>query len=311
MWFLLLIWYLFAFTFLATLIYVSATYLLLIYDQRLGDAGEVAPVHHFLHPPSTWDRYKGFLLEIGATFLSVLTWPWGEICRWPRRSGWGMAQRPIILIHGLRNNQGSWWYYKNRLKRAGLGPRYSLRLNTRKKGIPACGKQLEGLVERVLEETKSQQVILIGHSMGGLVAAYYAHVLGGGAKVSDLITVGSPLQGTRLAHFLPGGLIGEMRPGRPFLKELEKRILSETQIRTYHLASQLDNLIYPLQSALFTHSHAPAYRRKLLSFQGHLTLLYSPAAINQIIAWIQGATTTPIPLKESQTLPSSPTQQPI
>jgi pimeloyl-ACP methyl ester carboxylesterase len=62
---------------------------------------------------------------------------------------------------------------------------------------------------------KDAQVILIGHSMGGLVARYYLEVLGGWRNTRAVITVGSPHRGVLgplelISNGFKGGLFPEL-----------------------------------------------------------------------------------------------------
>ncbi len=68
--------------------------------------------------------------------------------------------------------------------------------------------RLASIVEEALRETGASKVILVAHSMGGLIARYYCRVLGGEEKVASLFLMGSPTQGapsayTNLKHGIP------------------------------------------------------------------------------------------------------------
>ncbi|HEY6174226.1 MAG TPA: alpha/beta fold hydrolase, partial [Kofleriaceae bacterium] len=51
-------------------------------------------------------------------------------------------------------------------------------------------------IERILAQTPSQRIDIIGHSMGGLIGLYYVKKLGGHARVRKLIMMGTPIRGT-------------------------------------------------------------------------------------------------------------------
>ena len=51
-------------------------------------------------------------------------------------------------------------------------------------------------IERILAQTPSQKIDIIGHSMGGLIGLYYVKKLGGHARVRKLIMMGTPVRGT-------------------------------------------------------------------------------------------------------------------
>jgi triacylglycerol esterase/lipase EstA (alpha/beta hydrolase family) len=81
-------------------------------------------------------------------------------------------------------------------------------------------------IERILAQTPSQKIDIIGHSMGGLIGLYYVKKLGGHARVRKLIMLGTPLRGTwtALAGVLTLGLWStsswQLLPRSRFLDEL-------------------------------------------------------------------------------------------
>ncbi len=60
--------------------------------------------------------------------------------------------------------------------------------------------RLAGVVEEALRESGAARVILVAHGMGGLVARYYCHALGGESKVHQLILLASPTLGSPGAY---------------------------------------------------------------------------------------------------------------
>ncbi len=69
--------------------------------------------------------------------------------------------------------------------------------------------RLSGIVDEALRETGARKVIIVAHSMGGLVSRYYCRVLGGEAKVHHLILLASPTMGSPAAYAqLRQGLYG-------------------------------------------------------------------------------------------------------
>lgn len=69
--------------------------------------------------------------------------------------------------------------------------------------------RLAGVVDEALRETGARKVIIVAHSMGGLVARYYCRVLGGEARVHQLILLASPTLGSPAAYAqLRQGLYG-------------------------------------------------------------------------------------------------------
>ncbi|MBX7197599.1 MAG: hypothetical protein K1X94_36475 [Sandaracinaceae bacterium] len=60
--------------------------------------------------------------------------------------------------------------------------------------------RLAGVVEEALRETGASKVIVVAHGMGGLVARYYCHALGGESKVHQLVLLASPTLGSPAAY---------------------------------------------------------------------------------------------------------------
>lgn len=67
-------------------------------------------------------------------------------------------------------------------------------------------------------------MVLVGHSLGGLLCR--AAVLRGdtSVRVNALITIATPHGGVRRARWLPGGVGIALRPGSPILRQLGRRV---------------------------------------------------------------------------------------
>jgi pimeloyl-ACP methyl ester carboxylesterase len=97
--------------------------------------------------------------------------------------------------------------------------------------IERSAEELSSFVNKVLSKTKASKVDLVGHSQGGMMPNYYIKLLGGAAKVNELIGLapsnhGTTLDGlTTLLEVFPfasefvGGLIEFL--GAPSLPEQE------------------------------------------------------------------------------------------
>ncbi|HWO19985.1 MAG TPA: alpha/beta fold hydrolase [Kofleriaceae bacterium] len=107
--------------------------------------------------------------------------------------------RPIIVLHGYAQNRACFLPLALRLRRAGLGPIFGFEYWTLGR-IAAGARQLGWFVDEVRAATGAEQVDVIGHSMGGVVARYYVTFAGGDGVVRRLITLGSPHSGTDLSN---------------------------------------------------------------------------------------------------------------
>jgi triacylglycerol lipase len=126
------------------------------------------------------------------------------------------AQTPILLVHGYRQNQMDWLWFRYQLRNQDLGPVYSLNLHPATVSIAKLAQLVKNKVQDIQAETGQSQIILIGHSMGGLVSSYYAEFLANPGQILSIITLGSPFQGTKLAALGCGQNVLEMAPNSSF-----------------------------------------------------------------------------------------------
>lgn len=203
-------------------------------------------------------EYLAFIL----TFILVI--PFERL--WMPADRLRPSKQPIILIHGYGCSRGVWWKIRRELEAAGhtvasvsLVPPYA--------SIGKLVPQLAQRIDQVCKATGAQQVILVGHSMGGLVSRSYL-ARHGIAQVAKLITIASPHQGSKLSRV---GFVGqssrEMEPGSMWLRDLasESVKVPMVSIRTPH-----DNFVMPQDN-----QRLPEAEDLELAGIGHLALLYS------------------------------------
>jgi pimeloyl-ACP methyl ester carboxylesterase len=179
---------------------------------------------------------------------------------------------PILLVHGYVNSASVWIYIRQFLAKGGFGPIYALSLGSPFASIRDHAKKVAARAEQIRRETGKSELILIGHSMGGLVSSYYATQLAPFDSVQKLITIASPLKGTYMAKLALGANGREMEPRSPFLKEL-------THIPCYNIGTKTDQLIVPASSSLL--GTDPTHHM-MFEDLGHASLLYSPRVASQL-----------------------------
>ena len=103
---------------------------------------------------------------------------------------------PVILLHGTCDSKGIWQLFAADLREDGwavFAPDYG----TRATGlIPESAAQVGAYIQAVMHTTGAEQVIIAGHSQGGLVARYWMRILGGAKYVKHLMCIGTPNHGT-------------------------------------------------------------------------------------------------------------------
>lgn len=190
--------------------------------------------------------------------------------------------RPILLVHGYMNFASVWLFQIRWLKSLGLGPIYTINLGYPFQSIQVYAEKVKKKVLEIQEETGRKDLILIGHSMGGLVSLWYALKLKDVGSVTDLITIASPLKGTPMAHFGLGPNAKEMLPNSKLIQEIQEGIEKNENIRLHHIATKRDQLVIPGRSALIEdHNHF------LFEDLGHASLLYSKRTSHKIYEWLR------------------------
>lgn len=103
---------------------------------------------------------------------------------------------PVLIIHGFLGTRGSMYMLERRLVEDGFVV-VSFNLGTLNvRDIRRSAFLIHRKIERILAQTPSQRIDIIGHSMGGLIGLYYVKKLGGHGRVRKLIMMGTPIRGT-------------------------------------------------------------------------------------------------------------------
>lgn len=114
-----------------------------------------------------------------------------------------MRFHPILLIHGYRSSHVTWNWMVQHLWWLGFRNIFGMELFDYKLGLHKNAEHLEKVVEEVTHLTQGfERVDIIGHSMGGIVARYYAKYFEGRGRLRLLATLGSAHEGLALGFSL-------------------------------------------------------------------------------------------------------------
>jgi triacylglycerol lipase len=188
--------------------------------------------------------------------------------------------QPILLVHGYLHNGNVWLVQKKRLEALGFGPIYTIHLGHPFQSLEAMAEKVKLKAAWIAKETGRNDLILIGHSMGGLVSVLYATRMAPKGTVTDVITLASPLSGTPVAKLGVGKSAREMEPHTQILIDLRKAIHERKEIRFFHIAT-LGDLIVPGDTAAFLEN-----RHFIIEDLGHEGLLYSRRVTAKIVEFL-------------------------
>lgn len=244
--------------------------------------------------PSSW---AGVGRELALAGLHLATYPSGiasrplepDAVRAPRRievhtaltADPAHAGIPVVLVHGWVHNRSAFIWMTRALRRAGFQHVHGLNYNPLRHEIGALAELLAVEVDRILAVTGAPRCLLVGHSMGGMVARYYVQLLGGDRNVDTVVTLGSPHRGTYTAHLGLGPAARQLQPRTPLLRELEESA-RPSDVRWIAYYADLDLLVTPAVHGKLVH---PALRATNIRTRdtGHLSLLLSGEVLRSVV----------------------------
>jgi len=211
---------------------------------------------------------------LGFVVLFSLILPFEAFWLGPDRLAHCAARRtPLLLIHGYQCNRGFWFWLRAKLEAAGwtvathsLEPVFA--------DIDAYAAGIARRVDEVLAVTGARQVILVGHSMGGLACRAYLR-RHGCEKVARLVTLGTPHHGTLLAPLGLGPNARQMRVDSGWLKALGAPLPpGSVSIYSCH-----DNYVFPQQAC----STLEGAANVAIGGVSHIGMAFSPRVLDSLM----------------------------
>jgi pimeloyl-ACP methyl ester carboxylesterase len=197
----------------------------------------------------------------------------------PRAGGWRL---PVLLVHGYVSNRGVWWVFRRALEARGETV-WAVTLEPVYGAIDSLVEPLAARIDELLAATGAQQIVLVTHSMGGLVARAYLRDHGG-AKIAGLVTLGGPHHGSVHAYLGAGANARQMEPGSPWLEALARSEAPGFAVPFTSIFSHHDNFVAPQTSSVH-----PAARNLPLAGIGHVSLAFSGEALELVAAELDAA----------------------
>jgi triacylglycerol lipase len=222
------------------------------------------------------------------TSVHATTYPLGLMPPLPFRHDIPVAavpRRPVILVHGWVHNRSAFLLMERALRRGGLGPVHTFEYPSVTSDLNRVARHLAAVVERAVDHASADSCVLVGHSMGGLVARQYVQELGGHRFVDTVVTMGTPHRGTFNAWLGFGQAVEQCRPGSTYLTALE-RSARPGLARWIAYYSDLDFMVTPAVSAKLTTPGLDATNVRIRDI-GHLSLLLSRSVLGDLLTRLE------------------------
>lgn len=216
-----------------------------------------------------------YLREVSVS-LRLFLWrqPWRSGFAEPPRVR-GPLRPALLLVPGFMCNRAVWKPLLDSRTLAGFNVA-TVNLEPVFGDIGHYAEVVHRAVEQLRAESGAAQIVLVGHSMGGLAARVYLRKHGD-AHVARVVTLASPHHGTIFGRLGHSRNARQMAKGSRFIDELASTDRGHwTRFTT--ISTRDDNLVVPRSSPLL-----PGAKRIELDGVGHLALIEDPRAW-QIIA---------------------------
>ena len=188
------------------------------------------------------------------------------------------AARPVLLLHGFLCNARVWHTLRARLTAAGFGPVEALDLEPLLADIEMLARRAAPRLLALQRCCNDERVVIIAHSMGGLVARALLRELGPSA-IRRIVTIASPHHGTAIVRGLPWPNTRQMSCTSPWLRALNAAQEGRFAVPVTSIYTAEDNMVVPLESARLQGAESTE-----LHGIGHLGMVRSRHALDSVIA---------------------------
>lgn len=190
---------------------------------------------------------------------------------------------PVLLLHGYGCNSGYWAQLTPLLAAARIS-HATLDLEPVLGAIDDYVPLVAHAAASLCQKTGHEKIVIVAHSMGGLVARAYVRAHGS-ASVAHIFTLGTPHHGTSLASFGPGANAAQMRrcadpeaPESGWLRELAATESPATRALITSIFTHHDNIVAPQTS-----SQLPGARHIEFGGVGHVALGRNPRVLARLM----------------------------
>ena len=246
---------------LAALLAPLAILLMLIVSYAIKSR---APGHSTLWWRSIFGEY------LACCRVYLLQQPWANKPKLTMPPAGVRLKTPVVLVHGYLCNHRVWDKLAEQLRQAGH-PVLTVDLEPLFVSIERYAPIIEESVNELCRQAGTDQVALVGHSMGGLAIRAWVRAFGT-QRVAKIITLGTPHQGTQIDPHPKSPNGQQMVWHSDWLKALEASESPETRSLMRLAITPQDSIVYPQLAQVLAHASV-----ELFPGLGHLELCQAPS----------------------------------
>lgn len=204
-----------------------------------------------------------------------------------------LPNAPVMLVHGLGANKSYFVDLERALTRAGYTV-YCVNYNWFGTDLAACGAHVAADATRFLTTVGADRIHIVGHSLGGIVVRWALTHTDLADYTDTVVTLGSPHQGTRLAHLAPGHLplmgtlLAQLRTDAAVLDDLADPG-DLPHLRMVAVGGGLDWVVPAKRALLPTR---PNVTNVVVATTGHIAMATHPTVIAGILEMLRATDPT-------------------
>lgn len=221
-------------------------------------------------------RGVGTAMMADAAMLPAYAFGW--FCRFGREG----KGTPIIMVHGLFHNASAWYVMLHRLGKAGFSNLHTYQYDSFFNGFDTAVRGLERKLDQVLGSRPGTEVILIGHSLGGLVCRAVAGDQRYSSRIKAMVALGSPHHGSDLARLGANRMSRGLIPGHSIPQTVAE--VPDPPCPRLAIYTLVDDFVYPLRAL---QPGRDGWEEQICSPMAHVWMLVSREIFRRVVTFLR------------------------
>ena len=205
--------------------------------------------------------------------------------RWLPEPQAGDTGAPVLFVHGVFHTASAWLYYARRFRRAGHENLYVWTYASFRTDFSVLLDRLEARVRDVQARHPGHKVVLVGHSLGGLLIRALLSRPGIADLACCAVAIGAPHQGSVLAGLGFSALARGLKYRGPLIKRIEEGEVPPP-VPALSIYSPVDNMVIPPEGTRIRNAGWMELETEPVS---HVWLLYHRPAAEAALGFVAAA----------------------